>query len=1020
MTSDKKRHPASKSQGRAVLKTSSLAESIANLSETLYLLSPPPPKPTKRQLVKLSSVILPDSGRKVYRTDLFFNSEFESFHDETINDSELLDSAPSVESSRSVLKCGVAYLLASLGVYYAPFSSLLGNTDSKHVAATASVYFHPARTKGSMHQLFLFVLLSLLFTFILSVCSRCVSSYFFNVGQNEVSYAIDLLTSSVGLGVIAFMKQKVNKETFNTACSLASISLVTCIVKEGSLNASTIPMDRLVSTSRVALVGSLISVATCYVLWPKSAVKLLRHSLNDSFNVMSSLVSVVTHRFINGDKISAKDLEVFALLRKHSNDLNLYLEEAKYELYLVGKEAEFEAYCEIVEATNSLMEHLHGLKSSCEMRWQLFLDSTSAENDDQDSIASLSSIHAQILPLSHSVENMGSPSLYNGRLQNSDMEDGAVYSVQLFDLFVYYLAPSIKSFAFTVKEVLSVVPFEKKLLGDREQSLFVKSTNYQLSLKRAIELYEEKQVNSFEKLYSQKIFKSDDFQSRTDQEEVTACCGNFSSLLALYGKQLIHFLQLTEKFEVVASTYPKSWEWARFWRSRGNGIAHSKTLFRDAQFVDALRELKSQLKVVEPKESTEHLDSFSWTECLDDFRLTLWKTFGLFKRTDVQFGLRVGVGAFCISLFAFLPQTQKAFVEYRLEWTLAIYCIMMNKSVGGTSVTAKWRFIGTFMGAFLAYLVWQVSDANEFVLAIVGFLLSLPCFYIIIFWKRNNAFGRFILLAYNLTALYSYSMLQKDSEDSNEGGDVPIVGQIAVHRFIAVSIGIVWALIFANFFLPNPARARLKSGLTILWLRMGVVWNSNPMDYQESENGKTLIGLKDFKGTRDLLLECQTLLKQAPVELRLKGRFPKEIYETLLRGTSAILDAFLNLQLMVEVDKDLQPTEEIVLKYVSSEREELEHRIFLIFYMVASAMALGFPLPTKPASTDHAKDRMLLKLSEFRSRKNFDRISLKNEDYVLLYSYILVTSTITKELDKIILNIKELLGDISEDIFMLV
>ena len=335
-------------------------------------------------------------------------------------------------------------------------------------------------------------------------------------------------------------------------------------------------------------------------------------------------------------------------------------------------------------------------------------------------------------------------------------------------------------------------------------------------------------------------------------------------------------------------------------------------------------------------------------------------------------------------------------------------------------MTAKWRFVGTFMGVFLAYLVWQMTDANEYVLAIVGFLLSLPCFYIIIYWKRNNAYGRFILLAYNLTALYSYSMLQKDSEDGNEGGDKPIVGQIAVHRFIAVSIGIIWALIIANVFLPNSARARLKSGLTILWLRMGVIWNSDPMDYEELTEGLKLTGLKDFKGTRDLLLECQTLVKQAPMEFRLKGRFPKEIYEKLLRETSAILDAFLNLQLMVEVDDSLQPNEETILKYLSSERDELEHRIFLIFYMVASALALGFPLPTKPASTEHAKDRMLLKLSEFRSKSSYERVGLKNEEYVLLYSYILVTSTITKELDRIILNIKELLGDISEDIFVLV
>ena len=94
-----------------------------------------------------------------------------------------------------------------------------------------------------------------------------------------------------------FMKQKVNRQTFNTACSLASISLATCIVKEGSLNSQVIPMGRLLSTAHVVVVGSLIPVAICYLVWPKSAVTALRTSLNDSFNIMSSLLSITTHRF---------------------------------------------------------------------------------------------------------------------------------------------------------------------------------------------------------------------------------------------------------------------------------------------------------------------------------------------------------------------------------------------------------------------------------------------------------------------------------------------------------------------------------------------------------------------------------------------------------------------------------------------------------------------------------------------------------------------------------------------------
>lgn len=1013
-----------------------------------------------RKMAKLSSVILAESGQKVYRSNSFFNSGFESFNDDSFHDLEYLDSLVSLpllllqrrtrsiwqrisrarnrlvkvcktEMFQSVFKCSLAYLIASLGVYWSPFNRFLGNTDSKHVVATTAVYFHPARTKGSMHQLLLFVLISLLFSFVVSLTCRSISTYFFNIGEDEISYMIDLVVSSIGLGFIAFMKQKVGKQTFNTACSLASISLITCIVKEGSLNSNVIPMGRLLSTAQVALVGSMISVAICYLVWPKSAVTALRNSLNDSFNIMSSLISITTHRFLHGEKITAKDAEIFIFLRKKATELKGNLEEAMFELVLFGKEEEYKTYCQIVEATVSLIEHSQALKSSCEMQWLLLHENDRSPNPqrsgkplglgdeaESESVRSLSSYHSDIIKLSQSVENLGSVFPPSTSLQKGDMDYNAIYPTQLFDLFVYYLAPSIKSFVFTVKEVLGVVPFEKKFLEDANQSFFVKSTNYQISLQKAVQLFEDKQVRSFDKLYSQDVFKPDNAMFKTDQEEVTACCGNFSSLLALYGKELIHFLQLTEQFEVISKTSPRTWNLLKWWRKKK--VTNKSQNRLDATFVEALRELKSQLKPKRANVATERTTLFPSKEEVDTYRRKVWKSLSFLRRTDIQFGFRVGLGAFCISLFAFLSKTAKVFVTWRLEWTLVVYCIMMSKSVGGTTMTVKWRITGTFLGAFIAFLSWIIFDGNGAGLAITGYLLSIPCFYIIIYWKKNNAYGRFILLTYNLTALYSYSMAQKDSEDGNEGGDLPIVGEIAFHRFISVTLGIVWALTVATLFIPNSARARLKSGLTVLWLRMGVIWNSDPMDYIKTPEGARLTGLKDYKGTRDLLLECQTLLKQAPIEFRLKGPFPKDTYEKLLASTSAILDAFLNLQLMIEVDSQIVPKEEYVLEYIANEREELEHRIFLIFYMVASALALGFPLPTKPASTEHAKDRMLLKLSEIRSKSTNEQINLNNEDYVLLYSYILVTSTISNELDIIINLIKELLGDISEEIFLLV
>lgn len=972
----------------------SVEESVPLTSENyLYELRQP-------TMVRHYSIILPETGERVRRLASFTNANFQSFNMST-DGSFLSDQLPRrstwrtwIEQAvryyhddiyRMVLKCSIAYTIASLGVYWGPFDLFLGFSDSKHLVATVAVYFHPSRSKGSMHQTLIFVLVSLLFSFLVSFACRAVSHIFFNSGQDEVSYSIDLIVSSVALGFVAYMKQKLNKLTFNTACSLASISIVACIVKEGSMNSANIPIERLTSTLLVVLVGCVISVVVCYVVWPVSATDELRRHLNDSYNIMSSILSIVTNRFLSCDQITKRDTEMFELLKKNIGLLNSSLEESRYELLAVGKEAECNVLSQLVTKTKALGRHLQALRSSNEMQWELLHDF-----NQHSTVESLTSYRVP-------ETTVKTP---------STTSQEAMDSMQLFDLFVHYLAPSTKSFVFTIKSILSEIPFED--FHEDSDTRFTNTVNYQHSLRNAVSLFEDKQQNSFDRIYAQDVFKSSqDFLFRTNVEEVTACCGNFASILTLFARELQDFLVTTETYEENRRK-SRSWSWVkRLWRPDSRDT-NSPILIIDL--------LEPQLQIDQPvrNENESRIGYF------------LWKCARSFKRVDVQFGIRVGLGAFCISLLAFYPGTKEKFVNWRGEWALTIYCIMMNKSLGGTTVTAKWRFIGTFLGAYSAYLVWVLSEANAYALALMGFLISIPSFYIIQFWKKNNPFGRFILLTYNLTALYSYSMLQHDSEDGQEGGEDPIIAEIAFHRFISVSGGVVWALIMASCFLPNSARSRLKAGITLLWLRMGVLWDYGPLgmteEIREGETHRKLVGLRDIKGISQLLGECETLLKQAPIEFRLKGTFPVETYAVLLRHTYTVMDAFENIQIMIMAEPEPNDNEAYVLDYIQQELQELEHRIYLAFFMIASSLKLGLPPPSKPASTEHAHDRMLNKLSEIRINSlSESHLKLKNSDYVLLYSYILVTSAISLELDKIIVLVQQLVGQtITDEVLQLV
>ncbi|ANZ77101.1 BA75_04157T0 [Komagataella pastoris] len=977
-----------------------------------------------------TSVILAESGKKVqgvftYGMDdsgdvTIDGMEVEEGEYEEENDPLLATSLPDLNSEpwvarkvkelshfqlsktqKGVLKSSIAYFLASLSVYCTPISNLLGKIDSKHVVCTVCVYFHATRTKGSMIESMGFAILGVSFAFLTSIISMTISTFYFDQGHRILSIAIDLLVSSIALGLISFMKQRVDKPNFNVACSLSAISLISCIVKEGSLNSAQVPVEKIRYLLAIVFMGSFVSCIVCFLLWPTSAITELRTSLNECCNDMSQLLRVLPNKFVTIDSVDSEDVnQLYSSLNNNMKKVYKSLNEAKYELYVRGKEKEFKHFSEMAHSLVKMSGSLSGLKTSAEMQWALLHDETEAATFVNDV----------------SLDEFMGKSLRKSRIDEDPLDADhhfvALNSAELFKVFIFYLGPSMKSFSFTMRQVLDGVPFENKQV----QLEITNTAPFQHSLKLASDLFNSRHMKALNRLYGQKLFTEDaDVESKINQEEVAASCGNFAALLSDFSNELSGFLSVLDEYRILVDS--KSYEFLKFWKRTPNNSYQAYTNKNGSRPTVTLNDALLKLQNVKTTENSVQSGSLSFN---------LWRLLRFFQRVDVQFGFKVGIGAFCISLWAFVEETKAIFSEWKGEWVLVTYCIIMNKSVGGTAMTINWRFLGTFLGAFSAYAAWYIFEGEVFGLALAGFLISVPSFYIILQWKTNNAFGRFILLTYNLTVLYSYSLSRNDYDsgegDDEEGGTNPLVSDIAMHRFFGVSLGVVWAMVITLLFFPNSARSRLRKGLCVLWLRMGIIWNSDPLSYKYDEftQENKMVGIADRKAIRRIIAELEVCLKQAPKELRLKGPFPQDIYTRLLKSTHKIMDAFENMNSIIDVDPMITENEKDVITYIQSERSELEHRVFLIFYMVASAIRLGFPLASKPASTEHAKDRMLAKLSEIRHRvtkDNENSMYLTNQDFVLLYSYILVTSTITEELDKIIADVIDLFGIVTEETF---
>lgn len=948
--------------------------------------------------------------------------------------------------SQGVLKCALAYFIASLFVYVPQIAELLGATDSKHIVCTVVVYFHAARTIGSMVQSLMFVAIALGFGISVSVITMKIAQLILSYDDDAdvvsmlanphltidaltdvetISIIFTLLVCSMALGTISFFKHRISKPTFNTACSLCAILTISCLIKEYSkifmLNSKLeIPWGKISSSILCILVGCSISVIVCFTILRQIAKVDLINTLNEIEKDCGILLGQLSDSFMNDPSTLASDPEeelkfiensrcqnskLFNDLLSKLKKLDSSLEETLFETYPIGKEQECHLLTNLVVSEKRMVANLGSISRALEFKWDI-LHEYYSEMLDSNSVYDMTTHDFMnvINEGDHNGNSVSSDSLSDSEDDHEIGNDAVIEPQELFDLFFFHISPSTKSFVSTIKEILKDPLFNTETLKVKEIV-----SQFDVSLNTAKSLYQNDQLKAIDSLYKQDIFSKEyNFNGKVSHEEIAATCANFSFSLTQFSNELKKLLSTLEDLKHYQNSGKRSFKFLHFW----DNTFRSNLPTEDLELAYTVFPQKQQLKT-----STNY---------------EIWEKTKFFRGVDFQFAFRVAMGALILGSLAFWPLTAHVFNEWRGEWVLVTFCIIMNKSLGGTIMTVKWRFFGTFLGAFGAYCVWQLFYPNMWLMAFIGFLVAIPCFRIIINWKANNAFGRFILLTYNLTVLYSYSMSlasNPDMDDDWEGENGnPIILEIAFHRYIGVSLGVIFAVIITLTLFPMSARARVKKGLTTIWLRMGLIWKSGPITTTASSNDENIIimrGLKGLPGCHKIHSELLTLHKQAPMEIRLKGQYPTETYDRLIKYTGLIIDAMENMNSIIEFDPKLSDVELTILNDLKNEMKELENRVFLMFYMLSSAMTLKLPLMAKAAGTEHAMEKVVAKLADVRKlqqlqQSNKDEQVMSNEEFVLFFTYCLVTEAIVKQLNLMMVEVVGLFDKLDENLIELI
>ncbi|MCJ1331064.1 hypothetical protein MMC10_007751 [Thelotrema lepadinum] len=948
-------------------------------------------------------------------------------------------------AGQGILKCSIAYLLGSMGTFVPFLAEFLGDQDGKHMVATCTVYFHPARSQGSMFEAAFLAAVAFVYAAFVAFTSMGVEILFDRkLDLIVVGHIIVLVVfCGAGLGFVGWIKQKMGNPLVNVACSLTSLAIITVLTKEESVREAEFSPDKIIQVMKMVLMGIVATTLVNFTILPISARKDFRKNLIDITDSLGEMLTMITRGFLTGSEEELEQRgfqEASTRFKSQYAALSKNLREAKWEHYAYGTERQYTIETKLLNCMRRLSQNVGGLRSAATTQFALLAQSHAAGGTTPVTAAYTPTTAGLPNKLAHIdswisfQENfemrkaVGSQDDLMSREFRDEAEDDisglptARSPNEIFERFIMRLGPSMKSLAFTLKQILDELPY-----GDDTNFRIAVNPHFRSSLVSAIDLYSNARSGALKLLYRGKALStSRPAELEADFEEVAASCGYFSFSLQDFGEEMKTYLdildELKEEMEKPASKRV-SWNWLKLWRSGSRKSAYDSEDEDDQEQNNLITDRdEHELQREQPSPAYVQNDNFGRFPKPDrtaTFGQRFRKATRFLRRDETKFAVKVGTGAALFALPSFIEDTQPFYEHWRGEWGLLSYMLVCSMTIGASNTTGFSRAWGTVLGAICAVVAWLLSRGNVFLMAFFGWIMALGGFFIIV-GQGRGPLGRFILLSYNLTALYAYSLSVRDDEwwdEDEEGkGNNPLIGDIALHRVVAVLAGCLWGLIVTRLIWPISARKKFRNGLSLLLLRMGLIWKRDPLSsLVEGEALGSYMNLKEELELRRYLGRLESLKGAASHEFELRGPFPTAEYEVVLKSVGNMIDAFHALNVIITKDLKASSVEIDLLRYTSGERNQLCSRISHLFQVMASSVKLEFPLNDALPNTENARDRFLAKIFKYRKMHSTSQ-GRDDEEYALLYAYALVTGQLSKEIYEVTQTMERLFGVLDEDL----
>ncbi|CAO1632568.1 unnamed protein product [Sympodiomycopsis kandeliae] len=976
--------------------------------------------------------------------------------------------------TKGILKCVVAYFIASLFTYSYPLSNfmahLLPNHDpdalvpfgSLHMIATIAVYFHPARSFGSMVEADIYAIGAFMYTAFLGLTSMLVAEYLHDQNRPYLSNVVTVVMFiALGTGLVGYVKVKMNKPTFNTACSLIFVSTFTVIVKEGATHLGKFETDAIWQVMIVVIAGTLIANFVSFTLWPSSATTNLNNDITRLLDAYSTLLRLLTRTFLldSPSTIHIRSSRVHSAISAHHSaytSLQKNLAEAKFEtLFDPRIKGLIPSVTDMVSCLHRLGQHLGGLRNSCGLQSDLLFGGDARKRTDY------------------------TDNPQNDSAKARDGDKNALPGDALpeeFRSFLDAIGPHIRSLVFICSRALhELETLSRKRTEDRRiDDTIAVFDELQSDVAEALKRFKHEQTVAL-KTYNNHTLEPQQSESEvslgsTARQESTESRSTSSSSsregeailivfffifnLEEFALELRHLIKNMREIHLVSSERrAMTWyQWLSGQNTRGTSGRRSSRIAGGLSQLFSLKSFTSNspANTLDFPSVSRHAPNTAQTPRVvtmqQKFCHLLWRIGEFFRQRDVKFAIKAGVGCAILASPAFIYSTRDTFREYKGEWALISFMVVLSPTVGQSNQMSLHRVLGTIAGAIVAVVAYLLFPDNNVVLPIIGAIFSIPCFWYIVGKPSLASTGRFVLLTFNLTALYAYNVRKTGVEAE----------QVGFQRTVAVTIGVLWATMLNHLLWPNEARRELTVGLSDLLFKMSWLYQclairsqqtvtrqeavpiqagsentsileSQPLlpsqpSMQEATSPHSSPGSSSYQ-TMELhlqfqLIRLESLLAQTTNEPRLKGPFPVATYRKMIVTCTGVLDQLHSLRGIVERKewKLIADEKSIWSGLVVKWRREMVGNILLFFHILASSLNLKTPLPPYLPPAESSRRSLVSSMNDLPMVKNQawrggqTQTHTSDKAYLLIWSYCLCNREIIRGLQELGSTCKEAFG----------